>query len=195
MKKKVLVFILFIISLQAQVTLCYKQNWSDLSKIEQIPLDGGECNSKKSVTQMKNGGWIIKDIQMKKSKNGYDFTYIFEKKSNNSLTITNLKKQLVKIKKEEEAKLKLTKLKKDIKEGEIIYKNKCQECHGSKGELSPYNNSRKLNEMSLDEIKTAIRDYGLNQKDNGTAFVMQPYLVVDRDLEKIYKYLKEVNKK
>jgi len=198
--KKIFSLGLIGVSLYANVTLCYKQNWSDITKIEQVPLDGGECSSKKSVTQMKNEGWIVKDIQMKKSKNGYDFTYILEKKLSNptttlSLTKENIKAELKKIQKEEAKKVRISKLNQHIKEGEKIYKSKCQECHGVKGELSPYNNSRKLNEMSLEDMEIAIRNYGLNEKDNGTAFIMQPYLIVDRDIEKIYIYLKKVNKK
>jgi len=197
--KKILGLSLLGISLYASATLCYKQNWNDITKIEQIPLNGGECNGIKSVKQMKSEGWHIKDIQMQKVKKGYNFTYIFEKNINNtasptaiSITKENLRAQLKQIQKEEAKKTKIEKLKEDLKIGEKIYKSKCEECHGVNGELSPYNNSRKLNEMSLDELRTAIRDYGLNQKDNGTAFVMQPYLVVEEDIEKIYKYLQSM---
>ena len=53
----------------AQDTICYKNNVEKPSLIEDVSLDGGICNSKFSLNQMKNNGWDILDIKIISSQN------------------------------------------------------------------------------------------------------------------------------
>ena len=177
-------------ALFAKVTLCYKQDFNQLSQIETVKLDGGECGGKFSVKDMKKQGWSIKDIQISKSANGFNYNYVFEKEN---YLKSNLKSQLKAIKQEEQNQKLIAKKKKMVKEGQKIYQS-CQECHGKKGEIEAYGLSRKLKDLTLEEFKASIRDYELNEKDNGMAILMQPYLIIESDIEKVYEYLKEVNK-
>lgn len=62
-------------TLKAEVTLCFKKNHQDIATIENIKLEGGECNSKNTVNDMKKIGWIITDIKITPTTLGTDFIY------------------------------------------------------------------------------------------------------------------------
>ncbi|MBI3874015.1 MAG: hypothetical protein HY307_03300 [Arcobacter sp.] len=81
MFKKSLLSLFVIGSLFGESTMCYKENFTTPSKLENSPLDGGNCNSKYSITDMKNMGWNIKDISTSKGENGVNYTYIFSKEN------------------------------------------------------------------------------------------------------------------
>ena len=56
MNKLLLITITILLSLtiaNAKTTICYKKDWTSPSTIETTPLDGGECESKYSLIQMK----------------------------------------------------------------------------------------------------------------------------------------------
>ena len=78
----------------AQDTICYKNNVEKPSLIEDVSLDGGICNSKFSLNQMKNNGWDILDIKINSSQNKFNYTYYFTKnqnqKANNALLKTSI---------------------------------------------------------------------------------------------------------
>lgn len=63
-------------TLSADTTICYKKAWKSPSTIETTKLDGGECKGDFSLTQMKNNGWNIKDLQIESAKDGLDYTYV-----------------------------------------------------------------------------------------------------------------------
>lgn len=68
---------LFIVqNLNAESTICFKNDWTKPSIIESTPLDGGECKSKFSLYQMQKKGWFIKDIKIKTAKNGLNYIYV-----------------------------------------------------------------------------------------------------------------------
>jgi mono/diheme cytochrome c family protein len=200
--KKIVFLMLGCSLLFAQVTLCYKENWKQLSQIEVVALDGGQCAGKYSVKDMQQKGWIIKDIQISKSQNGFNYSYVLQKQttqtmqplSKTPMTKQDIKATILEVKKDEEKQKQIIQQAQEIKSGEKIYKAKCASCHGDKGEVEAYGLSKKLKDMSLDEMKTAIRDYEIKEKDNGMAILMEPYLIVENDIEKVYKYLQEVNK-
>lgn len=78
MKNKLLILCatLFVTQgLNAQNTTCYKKLWYQPSTIETTALDGGECNSKYSVKDMKKKGWIVKDIDIQPANNGMSYEY------------------------------------------------------------------------------------------------------------------------
>lgn len=60
----------------AKNTVCYKNNWNSPSTIETIKLDGGECNGKYSISQMKELGWSILDIKIDSSQNSLSYKYV-----------------------------------------------------------------------------------------------------------------------
>jgi cytochrome c553 len=193
--KKIALLIVGYGLLFAQVTLCYKERWQNLSNIETIALDGGECKGKYSVKDMQQKGWTIKDIQISKSQNGFNYNYVFEKhRLKQQVTNNDLKNTILKIRQQEKQKEKKLLKMKDIQQGKKIYTTKCSSCHGEKGEKKAYGVSRRLKDMSLKEMQMAIRDYSLKEKDNGMAIIMEPYLIISNDIKKVYKYLQEVNK-
>lgn len=74
----------------AQDTICYKNNVEKPSLIEDVSLDGGICNSKFSLNQMKNNGWDILDIKINSSQNKFNYTYYFTKNINQNQKDNNV---------------------------------------------------------------------------------------------------------
>lgn len=60
----------------AQTTLCYKKGWKKLSQIEDTPLDGGICNSRYTLRDMKIAGYRVEDVKVTPTDNGIDYTYV-----------------------------------------------------------------------------------------------------------------------
>lgn len=83
------------------------------------------------------------------------------------------------------------------KSGEKLYKNKCQSCHGQKGEIPSRGVSREINKLNLQDFTISIRDYNNGTYDRGMAFVMKPYatLMSDQDVKNVYVYLRSINQK
>jgi hypothetical protein len=72
----------------AQDTTCYKNGVEKPSLIEDVALDGGICNGKLSLNEMKSNGWDVLDIKINSTKNKFNYTYYFTK-DNNSKQPTN----------------------------------------------------------------------------------------------------------
>lgn len=190
--------------LNAQTTMCFKENHKSMTTIETTKLDGGLCASSTTAKDMVKNGWSIDDIKINKSDNGFNYIYIFKKQSTNtnSTFIANEQdledKIMARIKKEEEIKKEIVKKKKaqaSYESGKIKYTKTCQTCHGVNGE-EEYGTSRAINNINLEDFKTIMRDYGNMSYDRGQASVMFPYTstVTSEDIENIYEYLKKVNK-
>jgi len=182
----------------SSTTMCYKNNIKDISTVETKKFDGGECMGKYSIDDMKNNSWNISDIKISQKDDKYNFIYILKKqtKSIATPTVVNQKIDYNKINKTlKENKLKNKEIQ-SLKDGKRVYINKCQSCHGAKGEQTPYNTSAAINKFSLDKLKDTIRGYTMDSYNNGFAIIMKPYadLISDEDLENIYKYLKSINK-
>ena len=62
-------------SLMAQTTMCFKKDVQDLTQLEDIKLNGGECKSAYSLNDMKKDGWEVSDIKI----NNNDYIYILKK--------------------------------------------------------------------------------------------------------------------
>ena len=73
----------------AQDTTCYKNNVEKPSLIEDVNLDGGICNGKLSLNDMKNSGWDVLDIKINSSQNKFNYTYFFTKNSSNQKVNNN----------------------------------------------------------------------------------------------------------
>ena len=187
----------------AQTTMCFKENHKSISTIETTNLDGGECQSKKSVQDMKNEGWNISDINITKNKDSSNYIYIFQKDENKISSIDEaaleekiLQRLETRKKQEVEVKKKEIYLRKS-KSGEKLYLNKCASCHGDKGELKARGVSRPINDLNLQDFTLSIRGYNLGDYDRGMAFVMKPYatLMNNDDIKNVYVYLKSINQK
>ncbi|AXX90565.1 hypothetical protein CKA55_12165 [Arcobacter suis] len=74
----------------AQDTTCYKNGVEKPSLIEDITLDGGICNGKFSLNQMKNNGWDVLDIKINSSQNKFNYTYYFTKNTNSNQKANNV---------------------------------------------------------------------------------------------------------
>lgn len=209
MKKALLSSILLIssTSLFANTTMCFKENHTSMSTIENTKLDGGLCNGEKSVNDMKAQGWIVDDIKISQLNSGMNFIYILKQPSSTSThyssnettkemearIISNLEKK----KEAEENAKKVIKEKELIQDGETIYIAKCQSCHGSNGELEARGFSRPINSLSLEEMQTTIRDYTNGTYNRGLATIMLPIAnsITNQDIEKVNLYLKKINTK
>ncbi len=181
-------------SLFGDVTMCYKENIASPSKVETTPLDGGECKSKYSVTDMKNSGWIIKDIIATKSDSGLNYTYTFSKVTTTSNTISqeNLQAQLILLDKQKELQVKEDKETKSILDGKKTYEKQCASCHGFKGELEPHTSS-KLIGMSSEDFDDSMRAYNLRDKDKGAAILMNTYTLMSGERKDVIKYLESID--
>lgn len=214
--KKIVAFIFLAgFAFGAESTMCFKQNWAFLADIEKTALDGGGCEGKKSVQDMKKDGWKIIDIKVTPAKLGMDYVYIF-KKGEDNITIVNQSapqhNQMVapiqgggfvitdeiisKIAAKKEEKEKIDKSAKQLASGEKMYKQSCANCHGTKGESTAYQTSRALNKLSEDDMVFAIRGYNLNDYDRGMGYLMAPYanFMTKDDSIGVYKYLQSINK-
>lgn len=196
--------ILFLITISnAQTTMCFKSNWNDPSTIENIALNGGECMGTKSIVQMKSEGWIVNDIKISTGTSGLSFIYVLNKANqivvptqNNTIQTgqpIDYKKLAEGLKEQKEK----DEYKDNLSHGEQYYKKTCQECHGTKGELSAKGTSEPLNSLSLDDMKERIQQYQDFELDRGLAILMRPYatLVTENDLKAIRIYLDKINKK
>lgn len=211
MKKAILSSILLLsaTSILADTTMCFKEHHQSMSTIESTPLDGGICAGKNTINDMKAKGWIVEDIKISQTTDGMNYIYILKTpsstqsvlSSNSSENQADMEARILKkleMKKEEEKKAKEIKVLADAAiAGENIYTNKCQSCHGAKGEKRAYNSSRPLKDMTMEEMSLSIRDYKLGERNTQNAIIMIPYAnyLDARDIEGIYSYLNKLNNK
>ena len=91
-----LLFLLTLFSsiIYAKTTTCYKNDWNSVSTIEDVALDGGECNGKYSLVDMKKDGWIVADIKIESNQNKLSYKYflIKDEKNSNLLNAVSSKK-------------------------------------------------------------------------------------------------------
>ena len=208
MKKTILSTILLLssTSLLAETTMCFKENASMIT-IESTPLNGGACNGKYTVNDMKAKGWSVDDIKISQTANGMNFIYILKTASSaqatpvvagNQADMEARILQKLEKKKVEEEKAKVEKELKDASiDAEKIYTSKCQTCHGTNGEKKAYNTSRPLKDLSLEEMEESIKDYKNGTKNSGNATIMAPYasFVDYKEIKGIHAYLNKINNK
>ena len=187
-------------SLFAQTTMCFKENHISMATIESTTLDGGLCSSSKTVQDMKNEGWSVDDIKIEKSSNGNNYIYIFKKEEAtlSSLDEEKLEQRIMQrleTRKEEEKAAKIVAIKEKMsKSGKELYIKTCQTCHGEKADLKPYNTSRALVDLSLQDMQLAIRDYMIDEYDRGYAMIMKPYanMLNNQKIKEVYSYIKSL---
>jgi cytochrome c553 len=196
-------------ALFSQTTMCFKENHNSMSTIESTKLDGGECKSTFTLNDMKAKGWSVDDIKITTKDSKYSFIYILKKGTTSTTLVApsanlnekqledKILKRLEDKKIQEEKEQKIERILKSKIEGKEIYINKCQSCHGAKGEVSAYNVSMPLKDMSLDDMEHAIGQY-TNRSDYGYGYnmVMRPIAAntTNTQLAKIKDYLNSINK-
>ena len=198
MYKNPLLALVLTTSLFADVTMCYKENFTTPSKIETVTLDGGDCNGKYSVNDMKKSGWSIKDISTSKGENGMNYTYIFSKSLDVAgipiapISSEALKEQLTILDNQKTQKAKDEKENEALASGKKIYEKQCARCHGLNGELKPHT-SDKLIGMSSEDFSDIMRAYGMHDRDKGAGILMSPYSLISSDKKDVIKYLESIN--
>lgn len=184
----------------SQTTMCFKENHTNLSTLESVKLDGGECQSKYSLTEMKASGWRVEDIKI--SNNNY--IYILKKgtPTTSNFTTTNIdeaeleRRVLAKMEKKkeiEEKKKEEIRQKNSAQNGANIYVNKCQVCHGEKGLEKP-GMSNEIGTLSKSDFKGSIQGYRNGSYNLGTAVQMSSYAYAmsEEDIEDVYYYLQSI---
>lgn len=195
MKSSIILIFLFI-SLNAQTTLCFKNNYQDLSNIESQPFNGGKCEGKYSIKDLVSKGWEIKDIKIKDQKNdSYNFIYILSLNDTAMINDKNFSYEKLIVKtKEYDKKKKTESLESKAKK---TYENNCKSCHGKYGEKEAYGTSDALNTLSKNEFEKKMISYRSGDLDNGNAFLMRPSAsIIPEELDEyLYNYIVDINKK
>ena len=188
-------------SLLAQTTMCFKKDVQDLTQLEDIKLNGGECKSAYTLNDMKKDGWEVSDIKI----NNNDYIYILKKGSaiswNGTTTDTEALEERLLKKMEEKRKFEIEKRKIIqnqilIETGKSFYEKKCKNCHGLNGELEP-GYSRIIKDLSFEEFDFTMSGYrsGLYDKGSGTQMKAYASSTSDDDIKNIFNYLQSINSK
>ncbi len=208
MKKTILSTILLLssTSLLAETTMCFKENAS-MTTIESTPLNGGACNGKYTVNDMKAKGWSVDDIKISQTANGMNFIYILKTASSVQATPViagnqaDMEARIIEKLEKKKVEEQKAKVEKELKDAQIdaqkIYTSKCQTCHGENGEKKAYNSSRPLKDLSLEDMEESIKDYKNGTKNSGNATIMAPYasFVDYKEIKGIHAYINKINNK
>lgn len=154
---------------------------------------------------MKQNGWSSEDINIVKNGNALNVIYIFKKEEKldkalikQESTNIDLEEKILNVlekKKEQEKVVEETNKKEEnFASGKKIYLNKCQRCHGKRAEIEVYGSSRKLRDLSQEEMEDSIRGYQFNDYSRGKAIVMKPFadLIYLDDVENIYNFIQTI---
>ena len=209
MKKAILSTILLLgsTSLLADTTMCFKENHKSMSTIENTPLDGGICAGKYTVNDMKTKGWSVDDIKISQTATGMSFIYVLKTATAATTTSSNFAGNqaqieaniIAKLEKKKEGEEK-AKVEKELEEAKIdakeIYINKCQNCHGIKGETKR-SDSKPLNKQNIEEMEDSIKDYklGRNGKESSLNAPIHTNNLDPKTIKGIHAYLQSINKK
>ncbi len=187
--------------LSADSTMCFKENWIKISQIETTSLDGGKCEGKYSVQQMKANGWRVDDIKISSGKSGMSYMYVFKKGAiENAPVASSLNEDEIYERVERKILAKQEKIVKEKKEkviadrkanGKKQYIAKCQSCHGINAQKEAYGTSRPLNTLTQEQFDVSLRDYDSKDKTGGNSFVMYGVAnsIIDEDANDIYSYI------
>jgi cytochrome c553 len=186
--------------------MCFKENAS-MTTIESTPLNGGACNGKYTVNDMKAKGWSVDDIKISQTANGMNFIYILKTASSVQATPViagnqaDMEARIIEKLEKKKVEEQKAKVEKELKDAQIdaqkIYTSKCQTCHGENGEKKAYNSSRPLKDLSLEDMEESIKDYKNGTKNSGNATIMAPYasFVDYKEIKGIHAYINKINNK
>lgn len=198
--KTTLSSVLFCSLAYSQTTMCFKENHTNLTTLETVKLDGGECQSKMSLSDMKANGWSVDDIKI----NNNSYIYILKKGTTVTSTaaaanidMESLEKKLLakmetKQRVEKEQKEKIEK-ENAAQNGKNLYVQKCQNCHGEKGELEP-GFSAVISKQSKEDFGHSIDGYRNGTYNNGSSIQMVSFAMAisDEDVNNIFEYLQSI---
>lgn len=188
MKKAILSSMLLLgtTSIIADTTMCFKENHTSMSTIENTALNGGACNGKYSINDMKKKGWIVDDIKISQSATGMNFIYILKTATSSVQPViapnvsgnqADMEARIIAKLEQKKIAEEKAKVEEELKEAEIdaqnIYVNKCLSCHGTKGETSK-SGSRALKDLSVEQMEESIKDYKLGRVDRMSATTTAP---------------------
>jgi mono/diheme cytochrome c family protein len=210
LKKAILSTILLLSStaILADTTMCFKENHKSMATIENTALDGGLCNGKFTVNDMKAKGWSVDDIKISQTATGMSFIYVLKTVSTATPSSSNFVGNqaqmeaniMAKLEKKKEVEEK-AKVEQEIKESATIakelYTAKCQTCHGVNGEKSAYNSARPLKDLSAEDMQESIKNYKVGSVNSMNANIMAPYanFIDYKEIKGIHAYLKSINTK
>lgn len=86
--------VLFATNSLALETVCYKNGLDTPSQIETAKLDGGICNGKVTLADMKKDGWNILDIKVTTQNGKLSYSYYFYQNAKKGLSSGNYASQL-----------------------------------------------------------------------------------------------------
>lgn len=214
MKKAIISSILLLgsTSLLADTTMCFKENAS-MTTIESVALNGGACEGKYSINDMKAKGWSVDDIKISQTASGTNFIYILKSADHAKATpmvagaaLTGTAINQEQLEANIMAKLEAKKIAEEkaqvaleLKEAKIdakeIYVNKCQSCHGEKGETKKIG-AKALRTLSTTDMEEAVKDYILGRGEKASSVYGPAHVnyLNDKTIQGIKAYLDEVNK-
>ena len=179
----------------SEVTMCFKQNHTDMATIADTKLDGGLCEGERTPNDMKKEGWHIDDIKI--TNNSYFYIFKKDEASLKDVDMEALEARVLaklekKRKDEKEAEIKKAKLQMSV-HGQRIYVQKCKSCHGDNAELLP-GNSMALNSIKLQRFEEAMNGYQRGSYDLGTGYEMRAFSrgYNGTDVKNIYIYIQNV---
>lgn len=188
-------------SLFADITMCFKENHPSLTTIEDVPLNGGACEGKYSINDMKKKGWVIEDIKI----NGSNYVYIL-KTQDHGKTVAGVapsgvsQEQMeanilakLEAKQEAEAAAKIAKEAEEVSaDARDIYISQCQNCHGEKGELNK--GGTRLKDLSIADMEAAVKDYKLGTGDKASSIYGPTHInfLDDKRIKSIKAYLDSI---
>jgi len=187
--------------LSASTTMCYKKNHIDPSTISSVVLDGGGCDGKYSVEDMKKNGYKVDSMKLQNATDGLTYIYVFKKDNvipvkvaatgiSNEQLKAQLKEQIQEIKKETAIEEKKEEIQSSLQEGEKLYNTTCKRCHGD-GTKKAFNKARPLKTLSLEDIQLSIRDISNGTINTNVTILMKPYAesLSSSEIKNIYNYL------
>lgn len=217
MKKAIISsFLLFsTTAILADTTMCFKENHSSMATIESVALDGGACEGKYSINDMKNKGWSVDDIKITQNANSMSFIYILKSSDHpknapmlagaaggtisGNLSQEQMEANIMaklEAKKEAEEKVKLEEeLKAARIDAQTLYVNNCQSCHGEKGEISK-TSFRAIKNLSVEDMEEMLKDYKLGRGEKASSIYGPAHVnyLNDKAINGIKAYLDEINR-
>lgn len=168
-------------SLLADTTMCFKENHKSMATIESTPLDGGACEGKYSINDMKKKGWVVDDIKI----NGSNYIYILKTQDHDKvmsgIAPSGISQEqmeaniLAKLESKQEAEAAaIAEAAAEIvrADSQELYINHCQSCHGEKGERT--RGGSKLKNLSQRDMEQALKDYELGISEEKRSSIYGP---------------------
>ncbi|QKF60077.1 c-type cytochrome [Aliarcobacter lanthieri] len=198
--KKAIVSTLILLgsSLLADTTMCFKENHPSIATIESTPLNGGACEGKYSINDMKKKGWLVDDIKI----NGNSYIYVLKTPDNaKAITPSGISQEQMEAnimakleaKKEAEETARVEKENEELRvDAQNLYVAQCQNCHGEKGELRKGNS--RIKDLTVADMQEALREYKLGVGEKASSVYAPSHInfLNDKNIKGIKAYLDSI---